>query len=1616
MRSSHARIAEVLLWSALLMAGALWTYRTISSPPPPPPQWEGTPYPAAQAAQFASQLDLGAVRSSVERLSRFDSRVTGYGGNRLAGDWIASQLREAGATVETQRFLVPVPIIERAFLSSAFMESKTRLHSLFAVWPNLVRTSMLNFEDTDNDIIGELLYAGDGDLARFNGKQVKDKIVVLDFNCGTRWLSAAMLGAQAIVFVEPDETMRAEAEKKYLRVPIDAPRFYVKSELGEQLKTEDGCSVRLSCRMNWKNVEGRNLYALIEGTDPHLKNDCIALTGYYDSISAVPAIAPGAEQACGIATLVELARALKKNPPRRSVLLVATDAHHLALQGALHFFDTFGRERAEDREQRISELRQQVSTLTGELESAKSSPAPNKDQLLHELRAELTYARQDLALAERFRKFNLPLVIGLDLTTQNDTVGVFHMGSYFTDVDLTRFFSPIGQQFTTWLRETDGMGEREDGRPGAGDSMAPTPPLAPSPIRSFVDAINPTQDRNYTSWTPSKIAFDSEMVTRGGRPGITFATVNDARSRVNTPLDRFEHVNFTNLEPQVRRVAFLVAKTLNDPQTPEMLKRLRGLRYDLSEVEGRTLVFERRRTFVPSTPVPHSLVLVPGTAKSLMGVHTEAMAMARTDGYFRLKGQMYYASSELEAYHFDERTGAIDFAPDRGADGDVKFPRGVLGRVGLRRPLILFPCKTMTLFDLIDERYFETFERMFVYDATTHNEPVSYGFSPPVSESSAAGPTGGGESLSYVEPVATVFALPHSRIKITMGMGLLGVRMALINADDRHPEGRGFEVDRTPRILQTSLQGTADLHRLNTHRLADLRKHGVVTKRDLVVQLHERAGAALRRAHRHLDADHPRYDLGYAAVRAASGYETNAYPDVQSTVLDVVKGVLFYLALLLPFAYFSERLLFAFPEVKKQIPATVGLFLSVFFVLRYVHPAFELKVAPAIIFLAFIIIALAFMVTMIVVTKFNQQLTQMKQETAGVHEADVGRLSATAAAFNLGIANMRRRKARTALTCLTLVLLTFTVLSFTSVQTYLRKNELNLHRAPAYNGLMIRDKACGPIEEPTLASLRNEFAGSDESRVASDEKGHSDANRHTSLATRHSPLVVGRAWIASENYDKRGSYDLIAAAHPDRRYMVNGFIGLEAQEAQITGVAKTLAAGRWLEPSERFACLISESTAQQLGISAIDVTHHSPLTTQVRIFGTPFQVVGIYREKDFEAVRDLDNETLGPVDYLGLKDDVKQQLKEMRDKKLQLGRVDESALLADYSHFAAGNVAIIPFETAMDFGGSLRSIAIGGVGGESPFNRASDLVERFALSIYAGEKDSTRLYSAIGLSGFSGLKDIMFPLVIAAMIVLNTMLGAVYERTKEIGIFSSVGLAPVHIGTLFLAEACVYANIGAIAGYLLGQVIGKALSHHNLLALTLNYSSMSAVTVTMLVIATVLLSTIYPARKASQIAVPDVERKWKLPDPSGDEMVIRMPFMLTGGHARACPAFLLEYFDSYLDYTGGEFYTDGVNFHRLETPNGDGYALTLRMWLAPYDLGVSQVLDLKTTPTAEGHVYEIHLHVRRESGDINSWRKTNWLFLNAIRKQFLIWRTISPASKAEYERRADEMLRVTATA
>lgn len=83
-----------------------------------------------------------------------------------------------------------------------------------------------------------------------------------------------------------------------------------------------------------------------------------------------------------------------------------------------------------------------------------------------------------------------------------------------------------------------------------------------------------------------------------------------------------------------------------------------------------------------------------------------------------------------------------------------------------------------------------------------------------------------------------------------------------------------------------------------------------------------------------------------------------------------------------------------------------------------------------------------------------------------------------------------------------------------------------------------------------------------------------------------------------------------------------------------------------------------------------------------------------------------------------------------------------------------------------------------------------------------------RLLGALTL-GVAGIAAIS--LAVAGILVMNVMLVAVTQRTGEIGLLKALGASGRSIRLVFLAEAAMLSAVGALVGYLLGQLGAFAL-------------------------------------------------------------------------------------------------------------------------------------------------------------------------------------------------------------
>ncbi|WP_291779424.1 M28 family peptidase [Cecembia sp.] len=93
-----------------------------------------------------------------------------------------------------------------------------------------------------------------------------------------------------------------------------------------------------------RSIIGKNVVALIEGTDPELKNEYVMLSAHYDHVGVGRPNAEGdsiyngaRDNAVGTVALINAARYFAKHPPKRSILICAWTAEEKGLLGSAYF-------------------------------------------------------------------------------------------------------------------------------------------------------------------------------------------------------------------------------------------------------------------------------------------------------------------------------------------------------------------------------------------------------------------------------------------------------------------------------------------------------------------------------------------------------------------------------------------------------------------------------------------------------------------------------------------------------------------------------------------------------------------------------------------------------------------------------------------------------------------------------------------------------------------------------------------------------------------------------------------------------------------------------------------------------------------------------------------------------------------------------------------------------------------------------------------------------------------------------------------------------------------------------------------------------------------------------
>jgi ABC-type lipoprotein release transport system permease subunit len=305
------------------------------------------------------------------------------------------------------------------------------------------------------------------------------------------------------------------------------------------------------------------------------------------------------------------------------------------------------------------------------------------------------------------------------------------------------------------------------------------------------------------------------------------------------------------------------------------------------------------------------------------------------------------------------------------------------------------------------------------------------------------------------------------------------------------------------------------------------------------------------------------------------------------------------------------------------------------------------------------------------------------------------------------------------------------------------------------------------------------------------------------------------------------SLDQVKAATP--RLYASGFLssGTQSAGARITGIDPLSAAsdpyrqgvisGEYLNPDDREALLIGKPMAEKLSLKVGDKVSLSLNTANGDVQDQTFTVKGIYTTNTYG----FDSATV----FLPL--------------------AKAQAMTQTENH--ASTIFVLLTDTA------LTDAVVGAL-------NVSNLEIKTWKDLNALFVD----YEAMAQSYISIFYMII--LAISASVIINTLIMSVYERTREIGILSAIGMRSGRIMMLFLAESSMLAVGGVVMGLVIGvlatlyfNVNGFYIGNMGLSGMMITdtiYAKLTTdnlINLTIMTFVVTLLSGLYPAVMASRM-------------------------------------------------------------------------------------------------------------------------------------------------------------------
>lgn len=1601
---------------------------------------------AAKAALVLSILLLQPLRADIGQLAR-DVDILTAGPHRLSGSdeymaaarHVEERLREAGVDqVLTQDFTLTGSRIKRCEI---ILPDRDEPLSLLPMRPN----GIIHPVTPPEGIRAPIVHAGSGTPQDYAENDVEGAIAVLDYNSGEGWLNAFAFGARAVVFVNNDLPRASEAH--FVNVNANLPRFYYS---GQRADLPQGSEAIIHSQIQWEPARGRNVFGYIKGTDPvfeHRADELMILAAPLDSFGEVPALSPGARGAANCAALLQIGRHLAANRPKRNILLAFFDMQSRGHYGASMFYraleSDFRNVRIEDRREFMQEETDFLHTVRDLLES--DTPFYMMDpfeegrrQLLvrirersreeaYEIADEMRILNRESELLRRLRMRDqlspeqkaryreldeiinhqlqpkrdawnsLRRLVGREMRRIRSVVEAPELDDqtrqYMADTlhivrediefrlqelelearsiaDDQAIVDLIGEQWIvlhaslllgdatpSWGLAIGGESALRSGNdnPGLYGRIQTTflrthrhlAQTGDAPANFVTASADGSIESTRSLWSAPHMIHSGEISGLFGIYNLALVTSQERTPLEGTPADTADRINLERIGNQGDEIARLLAG-------PEGVASNRGLSLRRGIVSRQHYV---GHTFQRGTATGASVMgmikgnPVPNTPMVGAVVHFDPRP-SRDLSYNPVKPYAFEQGQVVMA----DGNGLYRLGPTQGAWSTYGAFAAVFDETG-------FPIYASGM-----DSYPRIRDRINVFEVN----PGAVIIPPQVNP--GRGPS---------EPIALLSAHSHGRLdenrhfrmaadgvfsffteeredgvkfftSITM-RNIMGLNNGPITLEegtrpktDEEAYGTGFAMHGGLLAGQMSSRSATDLWRLNEYRLGILRNNNILESS--LEELHGKAEDILLTA---VETDNPisRHALSTSAFWASQP----VYRRTRESLDDLVFAVLILLGLSIPFAFAIERVVIGATTVYKQILGFAGIFMATFLILYFSHPAFEVANTPIIIFLGFAVVTISVMVISLIMRKFEVELKALQGMRSTVHAIDVSRVSTFVAAMQMGISTMRRRPLRTALTATTIVLLTFTILFFASFTTQVGIVRIFSAPVPDYSGVWVHDINWRQLS-PDVASVI-------ESRWTDNETG-----------------VYLRRWISPASLTDPGN--LVSLEDGATMTSVDAVLGISPDEVKRRSDLREL-----FHELDDDTVLLTAAVASSLDVGPGD---------RILLRGLPLTVGPLMDAVAVSAARDMDASSILPVDF-----------REVESEHVDAEEMEAAAMeQRSWTTVPVDSVVVLSERTARSLGARIHGISIFTEETTKAVEIAEDMTRMLAMPVAATRANGVFLHLLGTVLSASGAADLFFPILLGGLVVFGTMLGSVSDREREIYTFSALGLAPRHVATLFFAESMVYSIIGGMGGYLLAQAAIKLLTimaGHGLVTVPdVNMSSTNTIVTILIVMATVLISAIYPAFKASGSANPGLMRIWRPPSPQGDVMDMVFPFTVSEYDITGVVSFLKEHFDNFSDTGMGQFMARNTKLVRTK----DGMlGLDSDLSLAPFDLGVSQSFAMRSTPSEIPGIDEVRIRLDRLSGQPKDWQRLNKVFLDDIRQQLLIWRSLPQASMELYRER-----------